>query len=310
MGAKTYTIGDLARLSGQPVRRIRFYSDKGLLPPTLRSAANYRVYTDEDVAKLDLIHALREAGVGLDMIRRLLARRLSLHEVLRTRLEILEAEIAAKHRVATILRATLRIPNPADGDLRRIWTMSILSNQQMKALAEQFVDAIAAGTALEGPWRRQILAMSVPELPEDPTPDQIAAWDELSRLLADPTFIREVQEGTKAFWTDALDPGEYQVASRLAYEKAADATARDLSPRSPEAQAIARTWLADSAHALGRTPDSAFRDWHVAQYERNAGRLGRYRELLGMLGKDFPIAFDRMVWRWLNDALTALQPLQ
>lgn len=65
MGAKTYTIGDLARLTGQPVRRIRFYSDEGLLPPTLRSASNYRFYSDEDVAKLDLIHALREAGVSL-----------------------------------------------------------------------------------------------------------------------------------------------------------------------------------------------------------------------------------------------------
>jgi len=308
MGAKTYTIGDLARLSGQPVRRIRFYSDKGLLPPTLRSASNYRVYTDADVAKLDLIQALREAGVGLDMIGRLLARRLSLHEVLRTRLEILEAEIAAKHRVATILRATLRIPNPADGDLRRIWTMSNLSNQQMKALAEQFVDAIAAGTALDAPRRRQLLAMTVPELPEDPTPDQITAWDELSRLLADPTFVREVQEGTKAFWTDALDPDAYRTASRIAYENAANATARHLSPRSPEAQALARTWLAESARALGRMPDSAFRDWHLTQYERNGGRLGRYRELLGVLGKDFPIAVDRTVWRWLNDALKNLRP--
>ncbi|MCJ2123586.1 MerR family transcriptional regulator [Methylobacterium sp. J-077] len=307
MGAKTYTIGDLARLSGQPVRRIRFYSDKGLLPPTLRSASNYRIYTDADIAKLDLIHALREAGVGLDTIGRLLARRLSLHDVLRTRLEILEAEIAAKHRVAAILRVTLRLPNPADDDLRRIWTMSNLSNQQMKALAEQFVDAIASGTALDGPWRRQVLALSVPELPENPTPVQIAAWDELSRLLADPSFVREVQEATKAFWTDALDPEVYQTASRRAYEQAADAAARDLSPQGPEAQAIARAWLADSARALGRTPDNAFRDWHIAQYERNAGRVGRYRELLGALGKDFPIAVDRTVWRWLNDALKGLQ---
>lgn len=39
-----YSIGELARLSGQSVRRIRFYSDKGLLPPMLRSASNYRLF--------------------------------------------------------------------------------------------------------------------------------------------------------------------------------------------------------------------------------------------------------------------------
>jgi DNA-binding transcriptional MerR regulator len=306
MGAKTYTIGDLARLSGQPVRRIRFYSDKGLLPPALRSASNYRVYTDSDVAKLDLIHALREAGIGLDVIGQLMARKLSLHDVLRTRLEILDAEIAAKRRSAAVLRATLRVPNPAESDLRRIWTMSTVSNQQMKALAGEFVDAIAAGTTLEGEWRRRVLAMSVPELPDDPTPEQLAAWDALADLLADPTFIREVQDGTKAFWTDALDPAAYETASRRACEAATDAVARGLPPESPEAHAIARTWLDESARALGRSPDQALLQWHFDQYEKNAGRLGQYRASLATLNKQSPIAADPAVCGWLNDALKML----
>lgn len=308
MGAKTYTIGDLARLSGQPVRRIRFYSDRGLLPPALRSASNYRVYTDADVAKLDLIHALREAGVGLDGIGRLMARKLSLHAVLRTRLEILEAEIAAKRRTAAILRATLRVPDPAESDLRRIWTMSTVSNQQMKALAEEFVDAIAAGTTLDGEWRRRVLAMSVPELPDDPTPEQLAAWDALAKLLADPTFLREVQDGTKAFWTDALDPAAYEIASRRTYDAAADAVARGVSPESLEAQAVARIWLEESARALGRSPDRSFLQWHFDQFEKNAGRLGHYRALLATLNKQSPIAADPTVWGWLNAALETLSP--
>ena len=31
MSDEMYTIGEISRLSGQPVRRIRFYSDRGLL---------------------------------------------------------------------------------------------------------------------------------------------------------------------------------------------------------------------------------------------------------------------------------------
>lgn len=307
MGAKTYTIGDLARLSGQPVRRIRFYSDRGLLPPAARSASNYRVYTDTDIARLDLIHALRAAGIGLDVIERLLARRLSLQDVLRTRLEVLEAEIAAKRRTAAVLRATLRIPNPTDGDLRRIWTMSNLSNGQMKALIERFVDGIAAGTALDGTWRQQVLDMSVPELPEDPTPEQMAAWDELSTLLADPAFLREAQEGAKTFWTDALDPAAYQAAALEVYQAASKGFADGLPAQGPEARAIARDWLEGSARAMGRAPDAAFLDWHFGQYEAYAGPLGRYRELLTILRNDSPMAADRRVWGWLNEALKSLR---
>jgi DNA-binding transcriptional MerR regulator len=38
MNGKVYTIGELSGLSGVSVRRIRFYSDKGLLPPAARTA--------------------------------------------------------------------------------------------------------------------------------------------------------------------------------------------------------------------------------------------------------------------------------
>lgn len=308
MGAKSYTIGDLARLSGQSVRRIRFYSDKGLLPPSLRSESNYRIYTDSDVAKLGLIRALRETGVSLDMISKLLSRQLSLHDVLSTRLTILEVEITAKRRSAVAIRAVLRLPNPTDDDLRRIWTMTNLTNQQMKSLIEQFVNNIAAETALSGKWQQQILDMSIPELPDRPTPEELAAWDELATMLADPSFLHDVQEGTKAFWTDTLDPEAYQRVSTEAYNAATQAIRDGISPLSASAQSIARTWFNCSAEAMGRMADGAFLDWHFSQFDAYAGRLGRYRDLLVIFrGPSSPLAADRDVWRWLNDALKGLQ---
>jgi DNA-binding transcriptional MerR regulator len=48
MNGTAYTIGELSGLSGVPVRRIRFYSDKGLLPPKARTATGYRVYSETD----------------------------------------------------------------------------------------------------------------------------------------------------------------------------------------------------------------------------------------------------------------------
>ncbi|MGH2849634.1 MAG: MerR family DNA-binding transcriptional regulator, partial [Solirubrobacteraceae bacterium] len=57
MGAQ-FGIGELSRLTGVPVRTIRFYSDSGLLPPAGRSEAGYRRYDDGAQAQLGLIRTL------------------------------------------------------------------------------------------------------------------------------------------------------------------------------------------------------------------------------------------------------------
>ncbi|AOF91184.1 merR regulatory family protein [Sinorhizobium sp. RAC02] len=306
METKFYTIGEVSSISGQSVRRIRFYSDKGLLPPSLRTESNYRIYTDTDLAKLELIRALREAGVGLELIGNLFRQKLSLGELLQTRLDILEAEIASKRRAAGVLRAVLRFPNPSDEDLRRIWTMSKHSHRQMQTLVENFIGVIAEGTKLDGEQRRSLVEASVPTLPDDPTAEQIEAWDELSALLVDRDFAREMRVEMQAFWTGALDPAAYQAASIEAYEAAKNGVSTGIRPRSAEAQAIAETWLAKSALAMGREADRSFIDWHVAQYDKNAGRTARYRELHAILqGKPLAEA-DLKAWTWLNDALKAL----
>ncbi|MGJ7037677.1 DNA-binding transcriptional MerR regulator [Shinella sp. BE166] len=305
MGAKFYTIGELARLSGQSVRRIRYYSDKGLLPSD-RSAGNYRIYSETDAARLDLIRALREAGVGLAAIGKLIGRRLSLAEVLQARLAILETEIAARRRMAAVLRATLRLPNPADADLRRFWTMANRSNKDMHALVERFVERIAEGAAMDEDWRHRMIETSVPDLPDDPTPDQIAAWTELADMLEDEDFARELKTEMAAFWTGAFDPAAYRDAALRTYEAAQAAIAKGISPQAAEAQVIAAPWLDDSARAMGREPDRTFLDWQFAQYEKQSSRMGRYRQLLAILrGEDDSVEPDR-IWTWLNDALRAL----
>jgi hypothetical protein len=58
-GDTLYSIGELARRTGLTVKAIRFYSDRGIVPPTDRSPAGYRRYGIDAVARLDLVRTLR-----------------------------------------------------------------------------------------------------------------------------------------------------------------------------------------------------------------------------------------------------------
>ncbi len=63
--AMTYTIGVVAETYGIHQQTLRLYEREGLLAPS-RSKGNTRLYTDEDLARLEMILSLtRDLGVNL-----------------------------------------------------------------------------------------------------------------------------------------------------------------------------------------------------------------------------------------------------
>ena len=66
------TVGQLARLSGVTVRTLHHYDETGLLPPSGRSDAGYRLYDGDDVARLQQVLFYRELGFDLDDVAVLL----------------------------------------------------------------------------------------------------------------------------------------------------------------------------------------------------------------------------------------------
>lgn len=245
MGRRTYTIGELSRLSGVSVRRIRFYSDRGLLPPVGRTSSNYRVYSDTDIARLDLIRSLSDAGVALDSVEKLLTRQLSLTDVLAMRLETLEAEIAAQRRIANVLRATLKVPNPTEADLRRLWTMTTLSTAQFRVMIERFFDRVAENAKIDDGWKRQMIDVSMPDLPEKPTPEQIDAWNELTAMVTDEDYIALTRANMASMWNDSFDPDAYLAASRTYSPRCARRSTKAVRPlRRPVGRSRRNGWSA------------------------------------------------------------------
>lgn len=68
-----YTVGEVARLAHVSVRTLHHYDEVGLLEPSGRSDAGYRLYSMEDLERLQQVLFYKELGFELDEIREIMA---------------------------------------------------------------------------------------------------------------------------------------------------------------------------------------------------------------------------------------------
>ena len=66
------TIGEVARTAGVATPTLRYYEEEGLLSPTTRSRAGYRLYDAPAIERLGFIRSAQAVGFTLDDIRTLL----------------------------------------------------------------------------------------------------------------------------------------------------------------------------------------------------------------------------------------------
>ncbi|MCW2131695.1 heavy metal-responsive transcriptional regulator [Arthrobacter sp. VKM Ac-2550] len=65
-------IGEAAAAVGMTTKTIRFYEDRGLLPPSERSANGYRNYAQDTLSRLEFIRRSQIAGLTLAQIQGIL----------------------------------------------------------------------------------------------------------------------------------------------------------------------------------------------------------------------------------------------
>ena len=65
------TIGQLSELAGVPRKTIRYYEEVGVLPRPSRSDGRYRLYSDIDVRRVELVRRARALDMGLTEVREL-----------------------------------------------------------------------------------------------------------------------------------------------------------------------------------------------------------------------------------------------
>jgi len=110
------TTGDMARLSQNTLRTVRFYEEEGLLSAHNRTEGGHRLFDMQELRKLLLVSDLRAAGLPLEDIRDMLqvkskqksgaAASRAVMERLESQVKLLHQRVALLKRLASDLDAT------------------------------------------------------------------------------------------------------------------------------------------------------------------------------------------------------------
>ena len=110
------TIGQLAKKYSLSRSTLIYYDKLGVLSPSGRSYANYRLYSEADRQKLDRIMLFRSAGLSLETISQLLDRQGGeLGAALEERLSSLNGEIQALRSQQQVILSLLKTTRPENG---------------------------------------------------------------------------------------------------------------------------------------------------------------------------------------------------
>ncbi|WP_101830656.1 MerR family transcriptional regulator [Frankia canadensis] len=304
-------IGQLAASTGLSVRTLRFYADAGVLPVHGRTASGYRMFGPDAVARARLVRTLRELGVGLDDIRRVLVAETSLDDVAAEHVRALDAQIRVLRLRRAVLRAFIGSTDPEE--LGRMSELTTMTAEERRRIVDGYLDAVFGDDP--GPVGER-LSMATPEMPDDPTPEQVAAWVEIAGLLRDPDFVASSRRMAERARAEGPEPDVAQFEVGKAIGRLAGPAARTgVDPASPQALDIVERLeaLGPARPADGTQPDDRTRvEERLRAAERidafTDRRVGRYWTLVGIINGWAPDQAPADVidaWEWYARALRA-----
>jgi DNA-binding transcriptional MerR regulator len=302
-------IGELSRLTGLPVKTIRYYSDVGLVPEAERSHANYRRYDHSSLVRLEFVRTLRELGLDIATIRRVLDRGADLGTVAAAHAEAIGAQI----RVLRLRRAALRAVarrDPSPAELDRMTRIAQASTDERRRIVDEFFDSIF-GDLPSSPeadeFTTRMRSVSA-DLPDDPSDEQVDAWIELAELVREPDFrdrLREMGQRSFAASFSGLVPTSMPEINWFT-SLVASAMDTGVSPSSPGALPVVSSVTSRWAAAAGLADGPSFRAELISQLiPAIEPRAERYWQLLAVINGWPPIPATMHRWSWFLDALRA-----
>lgn len=100
------TTGDMARMTRNTLRTVRFYEEEGLICPTSRTRGGHRLFDEDQLHKLQLVTDLRDVGLALPVIKEVFRIKQDARNATDASVEVrgfLQAQIQRMHEQITLL---------------------------------------------------------------------------------------------------------------------------------------------------------------------------------------------------------------
>ena len=285
---KLMKIGQLASQTSLPVKTIRYYSEIGLVPPTERTEAGFRLYSESDQARLELIRALRDADLDLATIRQLLSDKISASRALGLQLELIENKVRCLQRQRTLIQAAL-----SEGEsgslayLKRARALAHLDAAGRKQLLRTHLAKLLDGVDGHPDWQSHFLAEVSLDLPEKIDRRQFRAWLELTDLLLDQRFMRFMNDAVKDYWRhsrDGYDVDTWRSVQNSIFAEARTAASKGSAVASERCQQLVSHYVDANAVFMRQKHDSHFEAHLLSQRKAMTDpRLAQFWNLIGTM---------------------------
>ena len=206
---RLYQSGEFARMTAVSVRTLRYYDKMGLLSPSCRTEAGYRLYSDSDLIRLQHIVALKFLGFSLDEIRvylngtpRTLSHALTqqkamLHDWRRRLGRVINAIEGAEQQLETDQcdwTSLVQVIRAVQMEQDRSWTSTYFTEEQRKTMEE------LSATSYTERAREKLAARR----------DTMGGWTEEDQRRIDLRYAN-LDAGVKRVVAAGADPGSPEV---------------------------------------------------------------------------------------------------
>lgn len=161
-----WQIGEIAKQTGISDRTLRHYDEIGLLTPSARSDAGYRLYTKDDLARLQQIVALKNLNLSLEQIADMLKNpRTSAITLMESQMNTVRSQLAQTQELLSRLDRIIRFlksQNAGTGE-EMLQAISLL-NQIEKAYTPEEMDFLRQRAETLGEERIKAVEQEWPQL--------------------------------------------------------------------------------------------------------------------------------------------------
>lgn len=163
-------------------------------------------------------------------------------DVLGAHIAALEQRVAGLQRQLAVLRAAAT--SPPETTVRRLQALTRLDAADRRRLLEHFWDRVTDGLP-EAPGGDRLRLASIPDLPPEPTSEQLDAWLELAQLASDEDFIATTRANASWLWDSVGQDADLAPAMQAAGAALAEARSPQRgfpggSPCRPDRRALRR----------------------------------------------------------------------